>query len=61
MSSTPCRVTTNAFYHLAQLPVVDADDGRADDIGVLHDPVLDLDRVDVLAAPDDEVPRRCRW
>jgi hypothetical protein len=36
--------------------VVDADDGGVLDVGVVDEPVLDLDRVDVLATPQDQVP-----
>ncbi len=40
---------------LAQRLVVHADDGHLGHGLVLDEPVLDLDRVDVLAAPDDQV------
>ena len=41
---------------LTELRVVDPDHGRVVDLGVLEQPVLDLDRVDVLAAAQDQVP-----
>ena len=41
---------------LAELRVVDPDHGRVVDLGVLEQPVFDLDRVDVLAAAQDQVP-----
>ena len=40
---------------LAQLRVGHAVDGGVGDLGVVHEPLLDLDAVDVLAAPDDHV------
>ena len=43
------------LHLLAERAVVDADDRGVGDVGVLDQPVLDLHRVDVLAAPDDQV------
>ena len=43
------------LHLLAELTVVDADDSGVGDVGMLDEPVLDLDRVDVLGAAQDHV------